>query len=537
MILVFALFLVGLQLNAYTHRYRVMWREDPSTTIAIGWDQKSGSNAVVYYDEVDRGQNMASYRGRKTPDLALQSKGMNNTFARLSGLKPGTLYYFVIGDSDGPSQRFSFRTAPNTPAERLALIAGGDSRNNREARVSANALVSKLRPTCVLFNGDMTAGDTAPEWQSWLDDWQSTISSDGRMYPLIVVRGNHEASNKSLTDVFDVLSPNIYYSLNLGGNLIKIITLNSLMPAGGEQRSWLESELKSAGSAWKMVQYHHAIRPHTAGKPERDDLWENWASLFHQYRVDVATESDSHVAKWTYPLRPSNEIGSAEGFIRDDEKGTVYIGEGCWGAPLRENNDDKKWTRNSGSFNHFDLLYVDAASIEIRTILTDNVGAVQELKGTNPCILPIGIKIWEPSNGSVLTIPKIRKPASTVNQGGTTAPTTSTTKPTPAILQPPPPTEQEMAATNDREWAKLPAIKADAITGEANIGFDLPLAGEVLVQVYSTSKKEVAKSSFPNLMAGPNQTKIGLKTLNPGRYLLVIRTQGKSLKFFQYFKN
>jgi hypothetical protein len=535
-IIVCTFLLLGSQLFARTQRYRVMWREDPATTIAIGWDQKSGSNTVVYYDEVDRGQNMASYRMRKSPDLTVNAKGMNNTFVRLSGLKPATLYYFVIGDSDGASQRFSFRTAPNTPTERLSIIAGGDSRNNREARVSANTLVSKLRATCVMFNGDMTAGDTAPEWQTWLDDWQSTISSDGRMYPLVVARGNHEASNKSLTDIFDITSPNIYYSLTLGGNLIKLITLNSLVPAGGEQRSWLENELKSAGSAWKMIQYHHAIRPHTAGKPERDDLWENWASLFYQYRVDVCTESDSHVAKWTYPLRPSNEIGSAEGYIRDDEKGTVYIGEGCWGAPLRENNDDKKWTRNSGSFNHFDLLYVDASSIEIRSILTDNANSVQELKGANPCILPIGIKIWEPSNGSVLTIPKVRKPAPPSNPTNTNNNGTATTKPvTPPVTAPP--TEQELVATNDREWAKLPLIKVDAVTGDANIPFDLAQAGEVLVQVYTTAKKEVAKANFPNLMAGPNQAKINLKTLSAGRHLVVIRAQGKALKFFQYLKN
>jgi hypothetical protein len=38
-------------------------------------------------------------------------------------------------------------------------------------------------------------------------------------------------------------------------------------------------------------------------------------------------------------------------------------------------------------------------------------------------------------------------------------------------------------------------------------------------------------------MAGPNQAKINLKTLSAGRHLVVIRAQGKALKFFQYLKN
>jgi hypothetical protein len=36
--------------------------------------------------------------------------------------------------------------------------------------------------------------------------------------------------------------------------------------------------------------------------------------------------------------------------VRDDATGTVFVGEGCWGAPLRTASDTKAYTRDAGSF-------------------------------------------------------------------------------------------------------------------------------------------------------------------------------------------
>ncbi|MEM6770253.1 MAG: hypothetical protein AAF597_06715, partial [Bacteroidota bacterium] len=49
---------------------------------------------------------------------------------------PETTYYFKIKDSEGSSKTYSFQTAPASPYGRLSIIAGGDSRNHRNARIS-----------------------------------------------------------------------------------------------------------------------------------------------------------------------------------------------------------------------------------------------------------------------------------------------------------------------------------------------------------------------------------------------------------------
>lgn len=403
--LLFILLLLLLSQLGFTAngRYRVMWRDDPATTMVIGWDQFSGSNPILFFGPQNNGRNPALYASKRKPDRVHPSKGMNNHFVRLTDLQPNTVYYFIIQDSEGISACFSFQTMPDNPNTRLSIIAGGDSRNHREARRSANDLVSKLRPHFILFAGDMTDNDSATEWQMWLDDWQQTIGSDGRLFPIVTALGNHELSTQSLIDVFDLHVQDAYYVLHFGGTLMSIFTLNSKMPIG-EQNLWLEQNLQQHfDSRWKMAQYHHAIRPHTEKKAPRQDLMP-WAQMFYEYNVQLAMESDAHVVKWTYPIRPSSGSGNDSGFIRDDDNGTVYIGEGCWGAPLRDNNQTYSWTRDSGKFNQFKWIFVDPSKIEIRTIMTDGSDQVREVNPKNIFEPPIGLSLWRPSKGAVLVI-------------------------------------------------------------------------------------------------------------------------------------
>jgi len=405
LLIVILLLEVPLLISARAGRYRCTWRQDPATSMVIGWDQLSGNNPVLYYDTQSHGRNAIAYARSVRPDRIIPARGMTNHFVRLRGLEPNTVYHFVIRDSEGVSAPLSFRTAPADPGARLSVIAGGDSRNNRPARREANRLVSKLRPDFVVFAGDMTAGDTGSEWQAWLDDWQLTIGSDGRIFPIVVARGNHERDNRSLLEIFDLPNKDLYYALSFGGNLLRVYTLNSEIPSSGDQRVWLERDLEQHKNViWKFAQYHRPMRPHTRGKVELDQLVRDWAPLFYRHRVRLVLESDGHVVKWTYPIRPSNGAGNEGGFVRDDRSGAVYIGEGCWGAPLRENNDDKSWTRNSGSFNQFKWIFVDRRSMEVRTVRVGGGDRVGEVAESNRFTPPVGLSIWSPSNGDVVEL-------------------------------------------------------------------------------------------------------------------------------------
>jgi acid phosphatase type 7 len=402
-----------------TDKYRIMWRSDPATTMVIGWNQVSGSNPMVYYGTTDNGTNFRMYPLSRKPDRVVSHNGMANHFVRLTGLKPNTAYYFVIKDNQGVSRRLWFKTAPNDPSAKLSIIAGGDSRDSRTQRQNANKLVSKLRPHMVLFGGDMTRSNYDEEWKTWFDDWQLTIGSDGRMIPVVVARGNHEDSDAIIVNHFDVPHANVYYALTLGGSLLRVYTLNTETSIAGDQTNWLSSDLTNhANVTWKMAQYHRPMRPHVSTKSDGNTQYQYWASLFYQHKVKVVIECDAHTVKSTWPVVPSTGTGSYQGFIRNDSEGTVYLGEGCWGAPLRANDDDKPWTRNSGMFNQFNWVIVSKDKIEARVVKTDNADQVGSVSDSNIFLPPANLDIWNPSNGSVIMI---QAPASTEGQTRVTA--------------------------------------------------------------------------------------------------------------------
>ncbi len=498
--------------HASIERLRVSWRSDPATSMVVGFDQVSGGRPALFYDVVDHGENWEAYQFSSPPSWAVRDKAMNNVFVRLEGLNPNTVYYFGVRDTEGVSSRFSFKTAPADPSVRLSIIAGSDSRNHRMARIDANRLVGKLRPTCVVFGGDMTDSGSDQQWREWMDDWQLTFGSDGRIFPIIVARGNHEASNSVLVNIFDVPHPSVYYALTLGGNLFRIYTLNTQIAGGGEQRDWLGRDLQANQSVtWRMAQYHQAIRPHTAAKKEREELILQWATLFHKYKVKMVMESDAHVVKTTWPIRPSIAPKSSEGFIRDDVNGTVYLGEGGWGAPLRTANDPKPWTRSYGRFNQFKWIFVDQDKIEIRTIKTEGSNRVAEVDHRNVFDPPYGLVIWSPKEGDVIRI---------MNPNARPRPTFD---PLAGQQQQPPvpmrPDGGAIPLTLDTE-------------GKLHINYQLTFNTNVTLILVNSGMKEMARLEYPNQVIGNYDKALDLSKAPADRYVLLVRANGQLLKKF-----
>lgn len=385
-----------------------MFNSDASKEATIAWNQLSGEKPVLYF-----GTEKPSEFNFSDSALVIASntaKSMNTHFVELKNLRANQKYYFSIKDSEGYSVIYYFSTVPNVPTERLSFIAGGDSRDNSEVRRKGNKMVAKLKPHAVLFNGDFTGLDTPRQWVEWFDDWEHSIADDGRISPLVVTRGNHELTNKSIINLFHVPNERIYYDVQFGGTLLNIISLNSEIFKFGLQKIFLRNSLKDhAHFNWQIPQYHRPIRPHVAHKKEMETQYKHFVPLFEKHaNVRLCLENDSHTCKVTWPVIQSSGFGSEEGFIRNDSTGIVYAGEGCWGAPLRVADDSKCWTRDAEAVNQVNWIFVDQETIEVRTILYENVQEVAELTEATRFEMPVGIALWTPSNGALVTIPARR---------------------------------------------------------------------------------------------------------------------------------
>ncbi len=397
---------------ATTDFFRVMFNRNGDQEATIGWNQVSGDSAVVYWGKED----LAPNRFIEYPNLAPvvhanQYKGMDNRFVRLSNLEPNTAYYFVVKDSDGVSERYWFKTTPDSNTSRLSFIAGGDSRSRREARTQGFKMVGKLAPHAILFDGDYTDIDNSTKWKFWFEDYKASYTEfDNRIIPIITTRGNHEQSNDCLIKFFDCPDKKNVYNVTMGGDLVNIICLNTEIAFGGTQKKFLEETLiEHENFLWQIPMYHRACRPHVNWKMKMrgvKQIYKKWIALFEKHGVRLAIECDSHITKVTWPIVKGKTKGIEDGFIRDDENGIVYAGEGCWGAPLRVPDRIRSWTRDAGKINSFKWLFVSNKEIEMRTVEYMNADSVKGLTDETRFDIPTNINLWSPPNGALVTINK-----------------------------------------------------------------------------------------------------------------------------------
>ncbi|MDB4725621.1 hypothetical protein OAF44_03775 [Akkermansiaceae bacterium] len=391
--------------TSQTEKYRLVWFDDPATTATFVWNQLEGDPAVLHYGLKDHERNADQYSKKAKVDKVIDYDGMKNCMVTLTDLEPDSWYFMCLADDSGVSRRFYFLTAPDKP-QPFTFICGGDSRNYRDVRQDANLMCRKLAPLFVAFTGDMINHDKAEEWEEWLDDWQLTISKKGRILPIAPHRGNHESRPESIPSYFG-MPEGSYAAFNVGGDLFRYYILNSEIPADGAQGRWLSRDLSrnAKGITHLVAGYHKPMRPHTSGKSLGRNSYK-WAKTFYKAGFDLVMESDSHVMKRTLPLKPYERGGEDFKAAPDDPKATVYLGEGCWGAPLRKADVEYSWTVGKGSFNGFDWLHVTPEAIFDKTVKVGNSASVGEIDPKKPYDNPKGIELWAPNgDDEVLKIP------------------------------------------------------------------------------------------------------------------------------------
>jgi len=403
----------------FSDKYRLIWNDNPMTTMTIVWNQYVGKSILYYGLTTETKQKILPHRQTKY-------RGMKNNFVQLTDLEADSKYYFKVCTENICGQTMYFKTAPSTNKP-FTFVAGGDSRSIPKGRIRGNILISKIRPLFIAHGGDYTADGTSQEWQRWLNEWQQTKSEDGRMYPLLLTHGNHENGDAHmLNQLFDVPNNDVYSKVDF--NFLSLYTLNTELEAGvgyhdmsstnhkkwDKQTKWLQETLTKDRKSWKVVSYHRPLRPHKKSKSEGRLRYLDWSPLFYKHGVQLAIECDSHLVKYTHPLKP--DLLGEEGFVIDKERGTTFIGEGSWGAPTRTNDDDKSWTLDSGKFWQVKLITASPESLKIRTVKFGDEereynphkveALTQKEQDTNPTAIPKNLDLWDSKVGKVLTLEK-----------------------------------------------------------------------------------------------------------------------------------
>lgn len=394
--------------------HRLVWDANPASQATIGFSPSGSANHHVKYG-LSTDEN--TWQRKNISNKKTFSRSLKSEFVTLTTLPANSPIYYRICDDSGCGDRFWFKTAPidNTP---FTVVAGGDTRTGWTTRRQGNQLIAKIRPLFIMHGGDYTNANTASEMSTYLADWQETFSSDSidglsykRIYPFVATHGNHEDGNyKTLCEVFGVDydqngtcdASDTYGAFNVSP-LLRVYTLNSQFKNSGwssyalVMNNWLTRDLSTQGNGaqWRIAQYHKPMYPHYSGKSDNTILYSWWAQDFYDHGMNLVVESDTHINKITYALKPTGNSYSAT-----TTGGTVFVGEGSWGAPARSANAPKPWTLDLASIQQFKVLSITNNNISVKTAQFDSNASKlsREQRQNDPLILPNNINWWTASS-------------------------------------------------------------------------------------------------------------------------------------------
>jgi acid phosphatase type 7 len=335
---------------------RVLWVENPQHEAMVSWttDAAATDHRLLYDREPRRGRPEAYAHGAaparagafslSRADVRQGTRPGHFVHVHLRDLEPDTTYHFTAVSDGERSAEFHFRTAPAEDRP-IKLLFGGDSRvggnepyfhHDRRSMNRRMAALAEEHPDilALVHGGDFVQLTQWRFLEPWLTDHELTRTQDGRILPLVPVRGNHDRDIGFEETFWWPGQEGRYYFETAFTPRHRLVVLNSEISLGGTQRAWLAETLARARaeSRWLLAAYHKPAWPSVRGFADAAPRRRFWVPLFEQHRIDLALESHDHALKRTVPI-----LAEAE-----HPEGIVYIGDGGLGVPQR-NPDPSRW--------------------------------------------------------------------------------------------------------------------------------------------------------------------------------------------------
>lgn len=345
--------------------------EDTSRVMQVMWSTRSAVAGSVAYVGSAPGNWSATYAG-----AASNFTDVSNTqfihYVVMTGLAPGTVYYYAVGDGAGnTSAAFHFRTYPANPVPTtFAIFADMGVDVNAQGTVpylAADAASGAI--DIVLHVGDI-AYDLDSNNGGNGDAFVVAAQSYAAYVPEHVTVGNHEAEMEGNADFVQYIgrfnmmpgnatSDSMYHSFNAG--LTHVVMLSSevyfylsthgldLMPT---QYAWLEDDLAGVNRSvtpWLLTMGHRPM--YCSPDDDEDDCHQllsvvrdgiagyyGLEPLIYKYGVDIHIGGHEHNYEFNRPVYQFmwNQSLTPEQALIDYDR-PIHILSGAAGCP--ENQD------------------------------------------------------------------------------------------------------------------------------------------------------------------------------------------------------
>ena len=238
--------------------------------------------------------------------------------------------------------------APSTPATALPNKSGslkfavlGDfgtgDRTQIELAQQMAAVHNRFKYELVVLVGDNIYGSERPQdfKRKFEDPYKPLLDAGVKFYASL---GNHDAREQRYYKLFN-MDGRLYYTFSPKPD-VRFFVLESTYPVP-EQIAWLEKELQTSGSDWKIAVFHHPL--YSSGERHGSDLKlrDVLEPLFIKYNVSLVLTGHDHFYERVKP-----------------QKGIAYFVVGS-GGRLREGNIDSSTGLTAGGFDS-DLVFLAA---------------------------------------------------------------------------------------------------------------------------------------------------------------------------------
>jgi len=216
----------------------------------------------------------------------------------------------------------------------LNFVEYGDTRTNPDRHLAVVTQFSKDNPELVIHTGDLWDGYTQSQFLNIITS-QANIKALLYANKFLVARGNHESESAVLAFTPSiVLNKSILYSFKEGECFFVCMGYDP-----GLNNTYLLTQLSSLEaqtSTWKIVYAHKPV--YSTGSHGADGITSegtsvvNFRALCDSFGVNLYFSGHDHIYERTKLIYKGMVVDTSNN-IPNSKKGTIYIVDGCGGAP------------------------------------------------------------------------------------------------------------------------------------------------------------------------------------------------------------
>ena len=342
-------------------------------------DYAPGDDSVFY------GESAMEAYGQCDP-LVIDASGATRNIHKvnLTGLQPGTTYFYRVGGNGYFSEVFSF-TTESEQGESFTFFNMTDTQayNDKDystyrnyANVLANAVRNYPEGAFVIHSGDAVINNNLEHY----DYLYQLISPYSATLAMMITPGNHELQKDTMSFVkgldnlrthyqFPENGPEgaegTVYSFDYGNAHIVILDSNQTVNYSA-QIAWLKKDMQSSDKQWKILSIHTGpYNNYGMGKT-------NLIAALDELDVDLVLFGHNHAFLRSNPIKNKMTDSSQPGYFFQDKEGTIYYSAGCSGgsAGAGGGSDGAATSETKMARTYFSVMDYDAARGQLYAAIT-----------------------------------------------------------------------------------------------------------------------------------------------------------------------